>query len=156
MSEFIPLSVPNFGAREAELAGQAITSGGCPPAAAKVTEFEEVAGRLRGMPRAVACNAGTSALHLAAMAAGITRGDEVIVPTLTFIAAVNPLTRYVGAEPIFIGCDDSCALTPTPSRISVRTTASCGTADCTTKPPAHTSRHWRSCMCSATWPTCPA
>ena len=40
-------------------------------------------------------------------AAGITRGDEVIVPTLTFIAAVNPLTRYVGAEPIFIGCDDS-------------------------------------------------
>ena len=64
------------------------------------------------MPRAVACNAGSSALHLAAMAAGIARGDEVIVPTLTFIAAVNPLTRYVGAEPIFIGCDDSLCIDP--------------------------------------------
>ena len=64
------------------------------------------------MPRAVACNAGSSALHLAAMAVGITRGDEVIVPTLTFIAAVNPLTRYVGAEPIFIGCDDSLCIDP--------------------------------------------
>lgn len=46
------------------------------------------------------------------MAAGITRGDEVIVPTLTFIAAVNPLTRYVGAEPVFIGCDDSLCIDP--------------------------------------------
>ena len=93
MSEFIPLSVPNFGAREAELAGQAITSGWVSTSGGKVTEFEEALAAYVGMPRAVACNAGTSALHLAAMAAGITRGDEVIVPTLTFIAAVNPLTR---------------------------------------------------------------
>lgn len=155
MSEFIPLRF-RISAREAELAGQAITSGWVSTSGGKVTEFEEALAAYVGMPRAVACNAGTSALHLAAMAAGITRGDEVIVPTLTFIAAVNPLTRYVGAEPIFIGCDDSLCIDPTPSRISVRTTASCGTAGCTTKPPAHTSRHWRSCMCSATWPTCPA
>ena len=112
MSEFIPLSVPNFGAREAELAGQAITSGWVSTSGGKVTEFEEALAAYVGMPRAVACNAGTSALHLAAMAAGITRGDEVIVPTLTFIAAVNPLTRYVGAEPIFIGCDDSLCIDP--------------------------------------------
>ena len=46
------------------------------------------------------------------MAAGIRRGDEVIVPTLTFIAAVNPLTRYVGAEPIFIGCNDTLCIDP--------------------------------------------
>ena len=112
MSEFISLSVPNFGAREAELAGQAITSGWVSTSGGKVTEFEEALAAYVGMPRAVACNAGTSALHLAAMAAGITRGDEVIVPTLTFIAAVNPLTRYVGAEPIFIGCDDSLCIDP--------------------------------------------
>ena len=112
MSEFIPLSVPNFGAREAELAGQAITSGWVSTSGGKVTEFEQALAAYVGMPRAVACNAGTSALHLAAMAAGITRGDEVIVPTLTFIAAVNPLTRYVGAEPIFIGCDDSLCIDP--------------------------------------------
>lgn len=112
MSEFIPLSVPNFGPREAELASEAITSGWVSTSGGKVTEFEEALARYVGMDRAVACNAGSSALHLAAMAAGITRGDEVIVPTLTFIAAVNPMTRYVGAEPIFIGCDDSLCIDP--------------------------------------------
>ena len=112
MSQFIPLSVPNFGAREAALAGEAITSGWVSTSGGKVTEFEQALAAYLGMPRAVACNAGSSALHLAAMAAGITRGDEVIVPTLTFIAAVNPLTRYVGAEPIFIGCDDFLCIDP--------------------------------------------
>ena len=112
MSAFIPLSVPNFGAREAELAGEAITSGWVSTSGGKVTEFEESLARYLGVERAVACNAGSSALHLAAMAAGIGRGDEVIVPTLTFIAAVNPLTRYVGAEPVFIGCDDSLCIDP--------------------------------------------
>ena len=112
MSQFIPLSVPNFGAREAALAGEAITSGWVSTSGGKVTEFEQALADYLHMPRAVACNAGSSALHLAAMAAGITRGDEVIVPTLTFIAAVNPLTRYVGAEPIFIGCDDSLCIDP--------------------------------------------
>ena len=112
MSQFIPLSVPNFGAREAALAGEAITSGWVSTSGGKVTEFEQALADYVHMPRAVACNAGSSALHLAAMAAGITRGDEVIVPTLTVIAAVNPLTRYVGAEPIFIGCDDSLCIDP--------------------------------------------
>ena len=51
-------------------------------------------------------------MHRAALSAGIQRGQEVIVPTLTFIAAVNPLTRYIGAEPIFIGCDDSWCIDP--------------------------------------------
>ena len=112
MSQFIPLSVPNFGAREAALAGEAITSGWVSTSGGKVTEFEQALADYVHMPRAVACNAGSSALHLAAMAAGIIRGDEVIVPTLTFIAAVNPLTRYMGAEPIFIGCDDSLCIDP--------------------------------------------
>ena len=112
MSRFIPLSVPNFGPREAELAGEAITSGWVSTSGGKVTEFEQALADYVHMPRAVACNAGSSALHLAAMAVGITRGDEVIVPTLTFIAAVNPLTHYVGAEPIFIGCDDSLCIDP--------------------------------------------
>ena len=112
MSAFIPLSVPNFGAREAELAGEAITSGWVSTSGGKVTEFEASLARYLGVERAVACNAGSSALHLAAMVAGIGRGDEVIVPTLTFIAAVNPLTRYVGAEPVFIGCDDSLCIDP--------------------------------------------
>ena len=59
---------------------------------ARVGEFEQALADYVGMPRAVAANSGSSALHLAALAAGIRRGEEVIVPTLTFIAAVNPLT----------------------------------------------------------------
>ncbi len=112
MAGFIPLSVPNFGAREAELALEAITSGWVSTSGAKVGEFEQAIAAYVGMPRAVAANSGSSALHLAAMAAGLGPGTEVIVPTLTFIAAVNPLTRYVGAEPVFIGCDDSLCIDP--------------------------------------------
>ena len=112
MSGFIPLSVPNFGEKEAAYAAEAITSGWVSTSGAKVSEFEEALAAYVGMPRAVAANSGTSSLHLAAMAAGIHRGDEVIVPTLTFIAAVNPLTRYVGAEPIFIGCNDTLCIDP--------------------------------------------
>ena len=51
MSEFIPLSVPNFGAREAELAGQAITSGWVSTSGGKVTEFEEALAPRRGLQR---------------------------------------------------------------------------------------------------------
>lgn len=96
MSEFIPLSVPNFGEQEADAARAAVLSGWVSTSGARVAEFEQAIADYLGMPRAVATNGGSSALHLAAMAAGIGRGDEVIVPTLTFIAAVNPLTRYVG------------------------------------------------------------
>ena len=112
MSEFIPLSVPNFGEKEADAAREAVLSGWVSTSGARVTEFEQAVADYVGMPQAVAANAGSSALHLAAMAAGIGPGDEVIVPTLTFIAAVNPLTRYVGAEPVFIGCDDSLCIDP--------------------------------------------
>ena len=112
MSEFIPLSVPNFGEKEADAARAAVLSGWVSTSGARVTEFEQAVADYVGMPQAVAANAGSSALHLAAMAAGIGPGDEVIVPTLTFIAAVNPLTRYVGAEPVFIGCDDSLCIDP--------------------------------------------
>lgn len=112
MSAFIPLSVPNFGEKEAARAAEAITSGWVSTSGARVGEFEQALADYVGMPRAVASNAGSSALHLAALSAGIQRGQEVIVPTLTFIAAVNPLTRYIGAEPIFIGCDDSWCIDP--------------------------------------------
>ena len=112
MSGFIPLPVPNFGQEELSRATEAIASGWVSTSGARVAEFEQALAAYVKMPRAVAANSGTSALHLAAMAAGLGPGQEVIVPTLTFIAAVNPLTRYVGAEPVFIGCDDSLCLDP--------------------------------------------
>ena len=71
MSEFIPLSVPNFGPREAELASEAITSGWVSTSGGKVTEFEEALANYVGMPRAVACNACTWPLWLPALPAGM-------------------------------------------------------------------------------------
>jgi dTDP-4-amino-4,6-dideoxygalactose transaminase len=53
-----------------------------------------------GAPHAVAVTNGTAALHLAMAAAGLGPGDEVIVPSLTFVATVNAVT-YTGARPVF-------------------------------------------------------
>ncbi len=112
MSEkFIPLSVPNFAGNEKEYVNEAVVSEWVSTGGSKVGEFEEKIAEYVHMPRAVACNSGTSGLHLAMMIAGVGRGDEVLAPTLTFIAAVNPI-RYVGAEPVFIGCDDSLCMSP--------------------------------------------
>lgn len=112
MASFIPLSVPNFQGNEKEYVNEAVVSEWVSTGGSKVGDFENAIAHYVGMPRAVACNSGTSGLHLAAMVAGLGKGDEVLVPTLTFIAAVNPTTRYVGAEPVFIGCDDSLCMDP--------------------------------------------
>ena len=58
-----------------------------------------------------ACQSGTSALHLSLIEAGVRPGDIVLVPPLTFIAAVNPV-RYQFARPVFIDCDDSFCMDP--------------------------------------------
>ena len=112
MAKFIPLSVPNFEGHEKEYVSDAVVSEWVSTGGSKVGDFEKVFADYVGMPRAVACNSGSSAMHLTALVAGIGRGDEVIVPTLTFIASINPVTRYVGAEPVFIGCDDSLCIDP--------------------------------------------
>ena len=112
MASFIPLSVPNFQGNEKEYVNEAVVSEWVSTGGSKVGDFENAIARYVGMPRAVACNSGSSGLHLAAMVAGLGKGDEVLVPTLTFIAAVNPTTRYVGAEPVCIGCDDSLCMDP--------------------------------------------
>lgn len=111
MANFIPLSVPNFSGNEKEYINEAVVSEWVSTGGSKVGGFEEVIADYVKMPRAVACNSGTSGLHLALVTAGIGRDDEVIAPTLTFIAAVNPI-RYVGAEPVFIGCDDTLCMDP--------------------------------------------
>jgi len=59
-----------------------------------------------GTKGSVACQSGTAGLHLALLACGVGPGDEVIVPALTFIAAINPV-KYAGAEPVFMDCDDT-------------------------------------------------
>ncbi len=108
---FIPLSVPNFSGNEKEYVNDAVVSEWVSSGGAKVTEFENKLAEYAGVSSAVACASGTAGLHLAMLVAGIGANDEVIVPSLTFIAAVNPVT-YVGAHPVFIGCDDTLCIDP--------------------------------------------
>lgn len=67
-------------------------------------EFEQAFADYIGVPHAVALSSGTAGLHLAMLALGIGPGDEVIVPSFTFIAAANAI-QYVGALPVFVDID---------------------------------------------------
>lgn len=111
MGQIIPLSVPNLKGKELEYVTNAIETEWVSTAGPYISEFEEYIVAYVGAPEAVACQNGTSGLHLALIACGVTKEDEVIVPTLTFIAAVNPV-KYIGADPIFMDCDDTLTIDP--------------------------------------------
>ncbi|MBR1598189.1 MAG: LegC family aminotransferase [Lachnospiraceae bacterium] len=102
----IPLSVPNFEGNEEKYVLDAVHQGWVSTAGSYVNRFEERLADYLNAPQAVVCQSGTGALHLSLIEAGVGQGDMVIVPTLTFIAAVNPV-RYMLAEPVFMDCDDS-------------------------------------------------
>ncbi|MBW4827957.1 MAG: LegC family aminotransferase [Clostridiaceae bacterium] len=106
MDKFIPLSVPNFKAKELEYVTNAIKTEWVSTGGKYVNDFEKETAKFVKTRGAVACQNGTSGLHVALQVCGVTKDDEVIVPTLTFIAAVNPV-KYIGAEPVFMDCDDS-------------------------------------------------
>lgn len=104
-TEFIPVSVPNIGGNEWAYVKECLDSGWVSSVGSYVDKFEESICDYTGAKHAVACVNGTAALHISLKVAGVTPGDEVIVPTLTFIASVNAV-KYAGAEPIFMDCDD--------------------------------------------------
>jgi aminotransferase in exopolysaccharide biosynthesis len=103
---FIPLSVPNLKGKELEYVTHAVETGWVSTGGPYVNDFELKVTEYAKCQGAVSCQNGTSGLHIALEVCGVTKDDEVIVPTLTFIAAVNPV-KYIGAEPIFMDCDDS-------------------------------------------------
>lgn len=107
----IPLSVPNFEGNEEKYVLEAVRQGWVSTAGSYVNEFEEKLAEFLGVSQAAVCQSGTAALHLSLINAGVQAGDMVIVPTLTFIAAVNPV-RYLMAEPVFMDCDDSLCMDP--------------------------------------------
>lgn len=102
----IPLSVPNLSLDILENIKETIETGWVSTGGRFITEFEEKTAKYVGVKRAVSCQSGTAGLHLALKVLGIEPEDEVIVPTVTFIAAVNPV-KYMGAEPVFMDCDDT-------------------------------------------------
>lgn len=106
MSKFIPLSVPNLKGNELKYVIDAVEQEWVPTGGSYINKFENDIAKYLNVKEAVACQSGTAGLHLSLILSGVTREDEVIVPTLTFIAAVNPV-RYIGAEPIFMDCDDT-------------------------------------------------
>jgi len=111
MNKHIPLSVPNLKGNELKYLSRAIEEEWVSTAGPYIARFEDMIAKLVKAEKAVACQSGTAGLHLALMEAGVKRGDLVLVPTLTFIAAVNPIT-YVGADPVFMDCDDSLCIDP--------------------------------------------
>jgi dTDP-4-amino-4,6-dideoxygalactose transaminase len=99
----IPVMRPWLGEEEATAAAEAVASGWIAQGP-RVREFEEAFAAAVGTSHAVAVSSCTAALHLALIAAGIGPGDEVIVPSLSFIATANAV-RYVGARPVFADVD---------------------------------------------------
>jgi len=98
------LSPPDVREPERKMLLAALDSGWVAPTGPDVFAFEaELADRC-GTAHAVAVSSGTAALHLGLLLAGVGPGDDVLVPTLTFVASANAPT-YCGARPIFIDSD---------------------------------------------------
>lgn len=111
MGRFIPLSIPNFEGNERKYVDEAIDQGWVSTGGAFITKLEKDMAAYLHTDNVAACQSGTSALHLSLVEIGVQPGDTVIVPTLTFIAAVNPV-RYQFAKPVFMDCDDSLCMDP--------------------------------------------
>lgn len=111
MNHFIPLSVPNLKGNELKYVTEAVNTEWVSTGGPYVTEFENKIAEYAHVKGAVACQNGTAGIHTALLTIGIKENDIVIVPTLTFIAAVNPV-KYIGATPIFMDCDDSLCIDP--------------------------------------------
>lgn len=102
----IPLSVPNLNRNIMQNLQECIESGWVSTGGRFIAEFEENFAKYVGVESAVSTQSGTAGLHLALRVLGIGPGDHVIVPTLTFVAAVAPVI-YQGATPVFMDCDDT-------------------------------------------------
>jgi dTDP-4-amino-4,6-dideoxygalactose transaminase len=99
----IYLSPPEVGPEERRMLLAAFDSNWIAPLGPDVDAFEaEIADRV-GIGHAVALSSGTAALHLALLMLGVGPGDEVLVPSFTFVATANAV-RYLGAEPVFVDC----------------------------------------------------
>lgn len=111
MDNFIPLSIPNFEGNEKKYVDDAINQTWVSTGGAYITKFENKIAEFIGADNVAACQSGTAALHLSLVEIGVEPGDMVIVPSLTFIAAVNPVA-YMHAKPVFMDCDDSLCIDP--------------------------------------------
>jgi perosamine synthetase len=103
--DLIPIIKPWIGTEEAA-AIEGVLESGWVAQGPKVAEFERAVASVVGAGEGVAVTSCTSGLHLTLHALGVRAGDEVVVPSLSFIASSNA-PRYVGAKPVFADVDEA-------------------------------------------------
>ena len=97
----IPVAAPVLEGREKEYVLECLSTTWISSNGRFIVEFEKAFADFCGVEHAIATNNGTTALHLALVSLGLKPGDEIIVPTLTYIASANAV-RYCGAIPVFV------------------------------------------------------
>jgi perosamine synthetase len=100
----IPVYRPELGGNELTYVQKCLESTWISSRGEFIDRFQSDFARFIGAENATAVTNGTVALHLALLGVGLGPGDEVIVPSLTYVAAVNAI-RYVGATPVFADAD---------------------------------------------------
>ena len=101
----IPLSTPNLRGNNLSYLKTCIRTEWVSSVGKYVNFFEKRISKYTGSKYAISCTSGTAALHLALRIIGVKEDDEVIVPTMTFIATANSV-KYLKASPIFMDCDE--------------------------------------------------
>ncbi|MCL4339815.1 MAG: DegT/DnrJ/EryC1/StrS family aminotransferase [Thaumarchaeota archaeon] len=105
----IPINAPIFDEEELKMVKEVIQQGAMTDASYNggnyVREFESGIRSFVGARDAIAVNSGTAALHVALMAIGVGPGDEVLLPSMTFIASANAV-KATGARPVFVDVDE--------------------------------------------------
>lgn len=102
---FIPVAAPYLAGNEKKYVLDCLDSNWISSRGQYIERFEKAYAEFCGVKHALTCTNGTVALHLALLALGIGPGDEVIVPTLTFVATSNSV-MYVGAKPVMIDAEE--------------------------------------------------
>jgi len=98
---YFPVAEPKFGDAELRYVSECVLTGWVSSAGKFVTRFEEQFSEFCESKCGVSSSSGTTALHLSLLALGIGPGDEVIVPSFTFISTANAV-KYTGAKPVFV------------------------------------------------------
>ncbi|MDE6981719.1 MAG: DegT/DnrJ/EryC1/StrS family aminotransferase [Lachnospiraceae bacterium] len=103
MREFIPVAIPDLSGNEKKYVEDCMNTTWISSAGKYVTKFEEEYAKYMDCKEAISCCNGTVALHVPLIALGLKEGDEVIVPSMTYIATANAV-KYCGAIPVFADC----------------------------------------------------
>ena len=104
--KFVSLHEPTFAGREWAYVKECLDTGWVSSVGSYVDRFEAMLAEYTGVKRVVAVVNGTAALHMCLILAGVKPRDEVLLPTLTFVATPNALS-YCGAIPHFVDSEDA-------------------------------------------------